>query len=89
MKIKKFENGDIYVWLSAKDTYKWANRPNYRWPCSFLANKRVFVQLNTVDDSVNLIDLRINGNRGNQDCPSDELNAILSDHVTGVHVEED
>ena len=65
------------LWLSANDTYGWAHRPGERWPCSELSGKRLFVEF----DRGGLVDLAINGRMG--DCPADELNAIVSDHLRG------
>ena len=74
MRINK--NGDcVKVWLSANDTYDWAHKPGAAWPCNFLSNKRIFAEFNGGD----LIDVAINGGRGDQDCPGHEFNAIMSD----------
>ncbi len=64
------------LWLSAQDTYQWAWGP-IGWACSFLSGKRVVVAV----DSNGLCDLSINGGRGDQDCPGDELEAIIADHL--------
>lgn len=63
------------LWLSARDTYNWANRAGASWPCSMLADKRVFVEF----DRNGLCDLGINGHR--TDCSVHELNAIVSDAI--------
>lgn len=67
------------VWLSAKDTRDWANKPSSAsgWPCSFLAGKRVWVQYG----SEGLIDITVNGKPAIHKCPAIELRAILSDLV--------
>ena len=65
------------VWLSADDTYEWANRPGKRWPCSQLSGKRV----RAVFDRSGLVDLAIDGADG--DCDAGEFNAILADYLEG------
>ena len=67
----KITDNAIKLWISANDTHNWARR----WPCSFLAGKRLFAEF----DSHGLVDMDINGGRGDQDCPADEFNAITSD----------
>ena len=73
--------GYTLVWLSATDTYNWAHRPDAAWPCSFLAGRRLMAEFH----ADNLIDLSIDSGRGDQDCPSDEFNAIIHD-FTGIGV---
>ena len=68
----------VKLWLSANDTYNWANRADATWPCSFLADKPLFAEF---DSQSNLIDLAINYGRGKQDCPSDEFTAITDDFL--------
>lgn len=65
----------VSIWLSTKDTYDWANRPNNRWPCSELANNRVFVSF----DVNGINDLAINGKEG--DVSTDELSACIADYL--------
>jgi len=77
MRIKE-HNGSLKVWLSANDTYLWATRPGASWPCSELRGRRVFAEFDATGD---LIDLAIDGGRGEQDCSSDEFNACLTDHI--------
>lgn len=74
-------NRAINLWLSANDTYNWAHKANASWPCSFLANKPLFAEFESNGDLVNLV---INYGRGDQDCPSDEFNAITSDFLNEV-----
>lgn len=76
MRIKEHE-GTIKLWLSARDTYEWAHRDGANWPCSTLADKRLFVEFQANGD---LVDLTINGN-GSADCDANELNAITSDLI--------
>lgn len=64
------------IWLSACETYRWANKAGAKWPCSFLSGKRLYAEFCRGD----LVDLKIDGKI--QDCPADELNAILDDHLT-------
>jgi len=65
------------LWLSANDTYNWATRPRASWPCSVLSGNQLFVEF----DQGGLVDLAINGRMS--DCPANELNAIVSDHLRG------
>lgn len=65
------------VWLSTNDTYNWAHRAGHRWPCSFLSGRRLFAQFDGRNGD--LIDLAIDGGRGDQDCPCDEFDAIIGD----------
>ena len=63
------------LWLSARDTADWARKPGAAWPCSWLSGRRLFVAF----DSGGLVDLQVDGGKGDQDCPVDELNAIVAD----------
>lgn len=76
MRIKIHESC-IKLWLSARDTYEWAHKPDASWPCSTLSNKRVFAEF----DRNGLCDLGINGHSRN--CDVHELNAITSDFLRG------
>jgi hypothetical protein len=40
MKIRRDHSG-YAMWLSARDTSKWATRPNNKWPCSNLTGNRL------------------------------------------------
>ncbi len=71
----------VKVWLSANDTYGWANRPSESWPCSYLSNKRLFAEFQNGD----LIDISVNGK--DSDVPSDELNAIIEDFLGSANPE--
>jgi hypothetical protein len=76
--VKIHDSGNGFaLWLSARETYAWAHRPGAAWPCSFLAGKRLLVKV----DRYGLLDLQVDGGRGDQDCPADELNAIVVDHA--------
>ena len=66
------------LWLSRHDTYEWANKSDAPWPCSFLANKTLFAEFEANGD---LVDIVVNGGRGDQDCPADEFDAITSDFL--------
>ena len=79
MTLQSSENG-VKLWLSANDTYDWAHKSGATWPCSFLSDRRLFAEFDRHGD---LVDLSIDGGRGDQDCPSGELNAIVADHVRG------
>jgi hypothetical protein len=67
----------VVVSLSANDTREWARRPDAMWPCSFLSGRRMTAEF----EAGGLVGLRVDGGRGDQDCPSDELNAIASDFL--------
>lgn len=77
MRLKRFtETGGRVVgyvmWLSARDTYDWARKPEAVWPCSTLCDRAVCVQ---VDDN-GLYELH-----GADDIDGGELDAIVSDHL--------
>jgi hypothetical protein len=75
MRIKRHDDGTV-LWLSAEDTYNWANRPDNAWPCSFLSGRRLFAAFDANGD---LADMAIDGGKGDQDCPADEFDAITKD----------
>ena len=66
---------DVSLWLSARDTYAWANKTGASWPCSTLSSKTVFAQF----DRNGLVEYRINGKHCEVDGP--EFDAITSDHL--------
>ena len=72
----KRESGYTKVWISARETREWAHKDGASWPCSFLSGRRLFAEF---DRNGDLVDLAIDGGRGNQDCPNDEFYAIVSD----------
>ena len=72
----KRESGYTKVWISARETQEWAHKSGASWPCSFLSGKRLFAEFERNGD---LVDLAINGGKGDQDCPADEFNAIMED----------
>lgn len=78
MKIQK-QGNTVKLWLSADDTYAWANRPGAIWPCSFLAGKTLFAEF----DDGDLVDYAVDGKTGfPSDQPlADEFNAITSDFI--------
>lgn len=70
------------LWLSARDTYRWANRSGARWPGSTLADHRLVV---TVDQN-GLCDLTVDGrydwaDLDGNDLDGNELDALVADHV--------
>ena len=75
---KQVNNYSTKLWLSARNTEDWARRPGASWPCSFVAGKSLFAEFDAHGD---LIDMAVNGGRGNQDMPADEFNAITSDFL--------
>lgn len=81
MRVKRNQHG-TKLWLSANDTYKWASRPDAAWLCSTLTNRRVFAEF---DGRGDLVDLAIDGGRGNQDCDGHELDSIVADHLGSDH----
>lgn len=69
------DDNSVQLWLSARETSEWANRPGARWPCSQLSGKR----LRAAFDRNGLVDVAINGRDG--DCDASEFNAITSDYL--------
>ena len=80
MRTQRYGN-TVKVWLSANDTYDWANRPGESWPCSELSNKRVFAEF----DHGDLVNVQINGR--DRDVPIDEFNAMIEDFLGSVNPE--
>jgi hypothetical protein len=78
MRIKRFtETGTRRVvgyvmWLSARDTYNWAHKPQRAWPCSAVSNRAIVV---SVDDN-GIYDIS-----GVKEVIGDELEAIVGDHL--------
>ena len=68
------------IWASPQDTDDWAHRAGNSWPCSTLSAKRVFVELDSKGD---LVDLVINSGRGSQEVDGHELNAFIEDALKG------
>ena len=77
MKIQRHEHG-IKLFLSPRDTYYWAHKPGAAWPCSTIADRRLFAEF---DNAGNLVDMALDSGRGNQDCDGNEFNAITSDFI--------
>lgn len=71
-------NGYTKIWLSANDTRDWAHKAGASWPCSTLSGKHLFAEF---EPSGDLVEFNLNNGRGDQDCPADELNAIVADHI--------
>ena len=69
------------LWLSSDDTSRWASRHGAWWPCSFLSGRRLWAMFDGFNGD--LVDMSIDGGRGDQDCPLDEFNAIVSDFRKG------
>lgn len=70
------------LWLSADDTYRWASRTGASWPCSQLSGRRVRAEFDARGD---LVDLAIDGGRGEQDVDGTEFNAIIADCLPDGH----
>jgi hypothetical protein len=82
MRIDYWEGG-LKIWLSARETHDWANKPGKSWPCSTLADHRLFAEFGANGDLVNMaID-----ERSDIDCPADEFNAIMADYLPNGVVE--
>lgn len=81
MKVNISPSG-VVLWLSARDTQDWANRPGARWPCSTLAGRRLRAEF----DENGLVDLTVNGHTPGERSQIDgvELNAITSDFLRDV-----
>lgn len=79
MRIQEYK-GTIKLWLSAKNTYDWANRVDESWPCFQLAGKRLFAEFAPNGD---LVDIAIDGQIG--DCDPNEFCAITSDFIRTRH----
>ena len=72
-----FNESEIKMWLSANDTYSWANRPGESWPCSALSGHRLFAEFDVRNGD--LIDLAIDGKT--RDIDADEFSACCADHL--------
>jgi len=78
MRLSKRDNGNGYVmWLSARDTYAWANTPGTMWPCSKVAGHRLVVAV----DRNGLYELTFDEHRENVGLDGNELDAIVADHL--------
>lgn len=77
---KQITETTVKLWLSAKDTEAWANRPGSSWPCSGLAGHRLSAEF----DCNGLRDYSIDGRTWSPDCDAGEFNAITSDHLRSV-----
>lgn len=78
MKIKKTKN-TTQIWISSNETFRWARRPNAQWPCSTLADRRVFVELASNNDIINI---KING-KNSSIIDEHELRCCLNDLTKG------
>lgn len=78
MKIKK-EGNTTRLWISSRETWSWANKPNSRWSCSSLADRRVYIELNGAND---IVYVKING-RDAKDLDFHELRCCLNDLTKG------
>lgn len=76
MRIRGDKTGYM-MWLSRRDTYDWAHRPNKRWPCSTLSDKAVMVYV----DRNGLCDLTVNGRGAPDSIDGSELDALVSDYL--------
>ena len=76
MRLKDYGHS-VTVWISAEDTWQWANRSGSCWPCSSLSGKR----LRATFDTNGLLDYAIDG-RDHDDLDCIEFNALIADHVS-------
>lgn len=77
MRIADFGD-ETRIWLSANDTWEWAHRPGYAWPCSTLSGHRLFAAFDSRGD---LIEIAVDG-RDDADVDGVELSAITSDFIS-------
>ena len=80
-----FTSHGTNLWISARETTIWATRPGMTWPCSTLAGHSLRVEFNRHGD---IMDLAVDGSSVSKiarNVPSDELDAITSDHLEKVH----
>ena len=88
--MKLIDTGDGFkLWLSRNDTSDWAFGlgPNgKKWPCSGCEGRRLFVEF----DQNGLLDMTVDGRSsfGRIHIGSDELSAIVCDHVEGKITED-
>lgn len=76
MRAKQTQYG-TKLWISARETYAWAHKVGASWPCSQLADHRLFVEFDARGD---LVDMAVDGD-SNFDIDSTEFNAITSDFL--------
>jgi len=69
-----------FVWLSKRDTFRWAHRPHKSWPCSTISDKRIFVKMKKKGGD--LVDLRVNG-KYPKSLDMEELRYCLKDLLKG------
>lgn len=77
MRIKKSDQG-IQLWLSANDTYNWANKIGASWPCSDLSGHRLYAEFGKTGD---LVDYTYTIDGKTEYCPQNEFDAITSDFI--------
>jgi hypothetical protein len=65
-------NSGYSMSLGRSETYRWAHKPRAAWPCSELADRSVYVEV----DSNGLCDVRPSDISGGA-----ELEAIIADHL--------
>lgn len=81
MRIVKTAHG-IKLWASARDTAQWARKgsPTGWWPCSELSGRRLFAEFASNGD---LVDMALDGGRGEQDIGAAEFGAFVEDALNG------
>ena len=78
--VEYHDSGNAFtLTLSPDDTHEWAHET--KWPCSVLAGR----SLDVTYDTNGLLDRDCEDPLGHPvpDIPSDELNAIVEDHLSG------
>ena len=78
MKANRGPDGSTKLWISSPETAEWACEPGKRWPCSYLAGRRLYVEF---DASGDLVDCAVNGEH-DENVPGDEFSALTSDFLS-------
>jgi len=76
MRISKRDNG-YSIWLSARDTHAWANKPGAVWPCSTLSGHRLVVMV----DRNGICEAFRGGREVRDRTDVHEIEAIVADHL--------
>lgn len=74
----KIEGTRKRLWLSARETWDWANRHNLRWPCSTLAGAHLYAEFL----EGNLVDYALDGHHS-MELTAAEFDSITDDALTG------
>ena len=71
--------GNVSLWVSQRETRRWAQRDGSAWPCSVVAGKRLHLEF----DSNGTVGTFLNCGRDQRDIPSHELSSIAFDFLKG------